>query len=137
MERLYGVLAERGDELVGLLADLRGYDGEIARRFVTVAGADLIHSFAWQCTELDVGDLTAFSNITRLLGGMHARRIARTLGLPIEDVWAGLRAFVPEVLSLASRRGRRTTGTTSQRVLYVGPYPGDRSGPTVTPPHPG
>jgi hypothetical protein len=121
MERLHGVLAERTDDLAGMLTGLRGYDRQVAKRFVTVAGADLIHSFVWQSSELDTGDLAALSNVTRLLGGMHAGRIARALGIPVTDVWSGLRAFVPEVLSLATEPVRSHGSETAGRGLYVGP----------------
>jgi hypothetical protein len=112
---------------------MRGLEVAAARRFVSIAGADLVHSFAWQTVDLDLHDLTSMSNVTRLLGGMHAQRIASVLRIPVGDVWASLRVFVPEVLTLAAAWGRVGEARVGHS-YYVGPSTpeSDRPAPLVT-----
>jgi hypothetical protein len=77
--------------------------GELAERFVSLAGPDLLESIEWQMSELDSRRLSAPSTVRDVLSAMGADRIASSLGLPRSDVWMGLRAFVPRALQLAER----------------------------------
>ncbi len=118
MERLQHVLKHRSEDLVHVLVRRGGYEPRTARRFVAVAGPDLLESWQWQVSQLDLENLPTWSNVQLLLGAIHATVIASELGIPRSEVWNGLRTFVPQVLLMADRRSHssRSTATGSTRV---------------------
>ena len=101
MERLQMVLARRGRELVSVLVSHRTFDASTAQRFVAAAGEDLMRSYEWQLREIERAGLSRPRTVRDLLRGIHAREIALTLGLSTEQVWRGLRTFVPTVVQMA------------------------------------
>lgn len=115
MERLQLVLEFRVRDLVNVLVRRAGLDPETAERFVSAAGADLLESWRWQSSEIDVAHLPTWSNVQRLLGGIHANAIAFDLGMPPSDVWTGLRTFVPQVLLMANGPSRSATDLPTSR----------------------
>lgn len=78
-----------------------GIQEAAARRFVQVAGAELVESFRWQRAALDVDHLSDAKNARDLLSAVGAGRIAADVGISRTEVWKGLRAFVPSVLQWA------------------------------------
>ncbi|MDX1646494.1 MAG: hypothetical protein R3304_05070 [Longimicrobiales bacterium] len=80
-----------------------GFSLELAERFVRVAGRDLMESWEWHASVLDLEDLASWPNAQRLLGGIHTDSVARDLDMEPPDVWRALRTFVPKVLILLSR----------------------------------
>lgn len=103
MEHLQRVLEERSGDITAHVVRRQGFSPETAGRFVQEAGPDLLESWRWQASSLQVEDLATWSNVQRLLGGMHANALARALGMPPAEVWQALRVFVPKVLLLARR----------------------------------
>jgi hypothetical protein len=101
MDALQRVLASRTGDLARVLEQQMGIQEAVARRFVQVAGAELIESFQWQRAALDVDHLSDAKNARDLLSAVGAGRIASDVGIPRTEVWKGLRAFVPSVLELA------------------------------------
>ena len=101
MEALQRVLASRMGYLARVLERRVGIQEAAARRFVQVAGAELIESFRWQRAALNADHLSDAKNARDLLSGVGAGRIATDVGIPRTEVWKGLRAFVPSVLQLA------------------------------------
>jgi hypothetical protein len=102
MERLRSVLAQKSAYLARVIEVQAGIEESVARRFVQIAGADLIESYCWQKPELELRDLADPCNTRDLLSGAYAGHIAHELGLPRSQVWAALRLFVPRVLQLAN-----------------------------------
>lgn len=115
MERLQLILEYRVRDLVNVLVRRAGLDPETAERFVSAAGADLLESWRWQSSEIDVTHLPTWSNVQRLLGGIHANAIAFDLGMPPSEVWTGLRTFVPQLLLMADRPSRSSTDLATSR----------------------
>jgi hypothetical protein len=101
MEMLHDVLGRGAHDLAHLVADRTGLTEERAEQFVALAGSDLIDSIEWHADELEGLALSEPSNVRNLLGTIHAKRIASSLEIAPADVWAGLRAFVPQFLQLA------------------------------------
>ena len=101
MEQLRSVLSQKSGHLARLVERQAGIDESVARRFVQIAGADLIESYDWQRSALELRDFADPSNARDLLSGAYAGRIANELGISREQVWAALRVFVPRVLQLA------------------------------------
>jgi hypothetical protein len=112
MERLQLVLEYRTRDLVNVLVRRTGLDPDTAARFVATAGPDLLESWRWQSSRLDLEHLPTWSNVQRLLGGIHANAIAVDLEIRPADVWRGLRTFVPQVLLMADRA---STGSSTSR----------------------
>lgn len=106
MDRLRNVLGRKTGHLAGVVEAQAGIEGALAKRFVRIAGADLLESYLWQRTGDDARDLADPSLTRDLLNGAYAARIARELDLTREQVWRALRAFVPQVLRLASAGAR-------------------------------
>lgn len=103
MERVKQVLEERAADVAAHLVLRQDFGRDVARRFVEVAGAELIASWEWQASSLELEDLATWTNVQRLLGGIHAKALASELDLSPTVVWHALRTFVPRVLLLASR----------------------------------
>jgi hypothetical protein len=101
MDTLKRVLAQRSEDLVSELSRRPGLPGDRARRFVAEAGYDLIESYRWQAHDLHGQHLAEQVSAQALLAAMHANGIANRLGMLAEDVWEGLRTFVPLVLRMA------------------------------------
>ena len=101
MERLQMVLAGRAQELVSVLVRHRTFDASTAERFVAAAGRDLIRSYEWQLQDLERDGVSRARAVRDLLRAIHARKIAVALGLSTEQVWRGLRTFVPTVVQMA------------------------------------
>jgi hypothetical protein len=106
MARLQQVLGRKSDYLARALEVHSGIESSVARRFVQVAGADLIESYLWQRAEIEGRELADPSNARDLLSGAYTARIAHELGIPRKQVWVALRAFVPRVLQLAGAAAR-------------------------------
>ncbi|HUP53041.1 MAG TPA: hypothetical protein VM198_11225 [Longimicrobiales bacterium] len=104
METLETVLGSRAPHFVRIFVSQFGFSEERAERFVELAGSDLIECYRWQADRMDPRELSAPENVRSLLGAIHARRIADSLGIPPAEVWSGLRVFVPRVLQLADGR---------------------------------
>lgn len=103
MERVKQVLDERAADIAAHLVLRQEFGREVAQRFVQVAGAELIASWEWQTSSLQMEDLATWTNVQRLLGGIHAKALASELDLSPDVVWNALRTFVPRVLLLAAR----------------------------------
>lgn len=103
MERVKQVLDERAADIAAHLVLRQDFEPEVAQRFVQAAGAELIASWEWQASSLQLEDLATWTNVQRLLGGIHAEALASELGHSPEVVWHALRTFVPRVLLLAAR----------------------------------
>ncbi len=101
MDRLRDVLGWKTGYLARVLELHAGIEGALARRFVQIAGAELIESYLWQKSEIEGRELADPSISRDLLSGACAGRIADELGMSREHVWEALRAFVPHVLQLA------------------------------------
>ncbi len=102
MERLRRVLGQKSAYLARVVEVQAGVEDSVARRFVQIAGADLIESYSWQKSELDLRDFADPCNARDLLSGAYAGHIAHELGISRAQVWAALRLFVPRVLQLAN-----------------------------------
>jgi hypothetical protein len=85
-----------------VLVQRGGFDVDTARRFVAVAGEDLVVSYGWHAGELERDDPSAHANVRRLLGSAHANAIASTVGISRPQAWHGLRTLVPRVMSMVS-----------------------------------
>jgi hypothetical protein len=109
MDRLRNVLGRQSGYLARALEVHAGLEGPQARRFVQIAGADLIESHRWQRDDIEERDLADPSYARDLLSGAYAARIADEVGLSRPQVWDALRAFVPRVLQLASAASRSET----------------------------
>jgi hypothetical protein len=96
------VLGQRQDDLVSVLVQRGGFDVDTARRFVAVAGEDLVESYEWQAGEFVRDDPSARGNVRLLLGSAHANAIASTVGISRPQAWHGLRTLVPRVMSMVS-----------------------------------
>lgn len=133
MKRVQQVLEERGGEIAQHLVLRQEMDDAQAERFVDVAGRELMASWEWQASSLQVDDLASWANAQRLLAGMHAKSLASQLDLPPERVWRALRAFVPRVLILATRGGASASPRGAGRTLRPGPsYGATEARATVT-----
>ena len=124
MKDLERVLGQRRMELAEQLKDRPALGGDRAERFVEEAAHDLLESYRWQAEDLDQENLSAPRNIRSLLRAMCGYGIASRLGLPQQDVWDGLRTFVP----LALRMAERTDGP----MRGEGRGPGRFGDPSVT-----
>lgn len=113
MEALQRVLRQSTGDLAGSLVGQVGIQESVAVRFVDVAGADLIGSYAWQESNLDLDHLSAPANVRDLMSALNAGRIAKYVGLPVTEVWKGLRAFVPHVVQLTERQSGRPASARS------------------------
>ena len=82
MQTLETVLGLRRRELVQALEGRAGMSGELAERFVSLAGPDLLESIEWQVSELDSRRLSAPATVRDVLSAMGADRIASSLGSP-------------------------------------------------------
>jgi len=102
MERLASVLGQKSAYLARVIEVHVGIEHSVAMRFVQIAGADLIESYSWQRSELDLRDLSDPCNARDILSGAYAGHIAHELGISRSQVWAALRLFVPRVLLLAN-----------------------------------
>ena len=102
MERLQSVLGQKSAYLARVIEVHAGIESSVARRFVQIAGADLIESYSWQKSELDLRDFADPCNARDILSGAYAGHIAHELGISRSQVWAALRLFVPRVLQLAN-----------------------------------
>lgn len=106
MERVKQVLDERAGEIAAHLMLRQDLDRAVAERFVELASAELIASWEWQASSLQLESLPTWTNVQRLLGGIHAKALASDLDLPPDQVWYALRTFVPRVLILANGSGQ-------------------------------
>jgi len=109
MDRLRTVLGRKSGYLARAIEVHAGLEEPLARRFVQIAGADLIESYRWQEADIEERDLADPSNARDLLSGAYAAHIADEVGLSRPQVWDALRAFVPRVLQLASAASRSET----------------------------
>lgn len=105
MQRVKRVLEERADDIAGHLVLRQDFERDVAERFVELAGAELMASWQWQASSLQLESLPTWTNVQRLLGGIHAKALASDLDLPPDQVWYALRTFVPRVLILANEAG--------------------------------
>lgn len=103
MQRVKQVLEDSAGDIAAHLVLRQNLGREVAERFVEVAGAELIASWEWQASSVQLENLATWNNVQRLLGGIHAKALASELGLSPDVVWPALRTFVPRVLLLASR----------------------------------
>ena len=104
MELLESVIGRQSPHFVRIFVSQFGFSRERAERFVSLAGRDLLESYAWCADELDHATLSAPENVRGLLGAIGGNRIADSLGIPRAEAWSGLRVFVPRVLQLADGR---------------------------------
>lgn len=101
MELLESVIGRKSPHFVRLFVSQFGFTVERAEQFVSLAGNDLLESYRWRAEDLDPDSLSKPENVRELLAVIGGNRIADRLGLPRDDVWSGLRVFVPRVLQLA------------------------------------
>jgi len=119
MEKLQSVLAQKSAYLARMVEAHAGIEASVARRFVEIAGADLIESYSWQKSELELRDFADPCNTRDLLSGAYAGHIALELGISRSQVWAALRLFVPRVLQLANIAGARTDSSPPSMSLGI------------------
>ena len=115
MDVLQSVLGQRTGDIASVLESQAGIRGTVARRFVLVAGAELLDSYNWQKVDLDPEDLSEPRNVRDLLSAISAHRIASAVELPVTDVWQGLRTFVPCCMQLAESHRRGTSMSQARR----------------------
>jgi hypothetical protein len=104
MERLETVLCSRTQHFVRIFVTQFGFSVDRAKRFVDLAGDDLIECYRWQGQNLLPGEYSHPENVRNIMSVLHARGIADSLGMAPAEVWSGLRVFVPRVLQLADDR---------------------------------